>query len=863
MDVLEAADAASWCLVLGQKDTGKSHLVRHLAHQWHTAGIPCLGQAPQHFHKVVQFAHGPDSHYDFVPPAFRYAARNCDTVLAALLAEQAAGRGGQRVLVLLTECASARGFFAKPRLVQLARQSRHLGIHVLVEDRHLPADLHVSLLTASGHTFCFPLDEKTAKCASTLLDTQQLEAASRYTCTVHKTTVAAKTYLAPATPPAPFRMGSQEHWQVEVGDNRADNDDESSSGSDDKSSSGSDDESSSGSDDSTGTEDGDDDQGQDESRPAPVSSVHPRVFPRLQAHQVPTGSVLLVLGGEGKTHLVKDLAYQWYRGAVAFERVYCFGPRVAQQYGFVAPEFTFPTFCEQAVLDLVKSQGRDPVHHVLVIVDGCAPSVLRTPAMCHLFEHARAAKLRVVVTGPHCVAVPPHVRAQVSLCLLLHTDSWAHRKLCFVQWGGRAFESLRAFDRAFDSLTDDFACMVLGPRVAWYRASPTGPPAFRMGRSNHWRKTSTPESQMRTTDSRVAVTVQELAQGPVLVQSQAQRQVQGPAPHQVCEVSACAMDTRAAVVVGPAGTTAIVARSLADQWRARGTRSLGHKAVWFEGACCFTTRPHVFDFVPPQAQCGAFDLLALRALMDRQRVKWVAHDMRRDLRRPFLCILDRCTAAQVAHAGFQDMVSNAALFGLHILLLLDSNVVVPRALFCAFDTCLCTRDIPDRALAFHQWLPHFDTLAQCEAALDRLPSPHACLVAEYAGPCFRAGVYYTHVSDAPFLMPAEHALVPARLHAEDVAAVVAGQDDEGQGQHQTQEAAEEGQRQVGPQGQNDEGPEGQGQLGQREEGPEGQREEGPEGLREGGPADEAQGRCKTQPRKSGLFRGAINACVLM
>jgi hypothetical protein len=845
MDVLEAADAASWCLVLGQKGTGKSHLVRHLAHQWHTAGIPCLaghGQAPQHFHKVVQFAHGPDSHYDFVPPAFRYAARNCDTVLAALLAEQAAQSDGQCVLVLLTECASVRGFFAKPRLVQLARQARHLGVHVLVEDRNLPADLHVSLLTALGQTFCFPLDEKTAKCASTLLDTQHLEAASRYTCTVHKTTVAAKTYLAPATPPAPFRMGSHEHWQA--GQNRADNDDESSSGSDD-SSSGSDDGSSS--DDSTGTEDGDDDQGQDESRPAPVTSVvdvHPRVFPRLRAHQVPTGSVLLVLGGEGKTHLVKDLAYQWYRGAVAFERVYCFGPRVAQEYGFVAPEFTFPTFCEQAVLDLVKSQGRDPVHHVLVIVDGCAPSVLRTPAMCHLFEHARAAKLRVVVTGPHCVAVPPHVRAQVSLCLLLHTDSWAHRKLCFVQWGGRAFESLRAFDRALDSLTDDFACMVLGPQVAWYRASPTGPPAFRMGRSNHWRKTSTPEPQMRTTNSRVAVTVQELAQGPAPVQSQVQRQVQGPAPH---EVSACAMDTRAVVVVGPAGTTAIVARSLVEQWRARGTRSLGHKAVWFEGACCFTTRPHVFDFVPPQAQCGAFDLLALRALMDRQRVKWAAHDIRRDLRRPFLCILDGCTATQVAHAGFQDMVSNAALFGLHILLLLDSNVVVPRALFCAFDTCLCTRDIPDRALAFRQWLPHFDTLAHCEAALDRLPSPYACLVAEYAGPCFRAGVYYTQVSDAPFLMPAEH----ARVHAEDVAAVVVGQSrvDEGQGPRQTQEATHEGQGQAGPR---EEGPEGQGQLGQREE-----------GLREGGPADEAQGRCKTPPRKSGLFRGVINACVLM
>lgn len=229
-------------------------------------------------------------------------------------------------------------------------------------------------------------------------------------------------------------------------------------------------------------------------------------------HQVPAGRVILVLGGEGKTHLVKDLARKWHvhgarhgkRGQNArnawIDRVFCFGPRVGQEYGFVPPSCRHVVFSEQAMLDIVQSQGSQPPEHALVIVDGCPLTVLRSDATWRLFKMAEAAKVHVVVTGPHSVTLPVHLRARVDVCMLLHTHNWAHRNICFMQWGARAFESLRAFNRAFDSLTDAFSCMVLGKsqRVAWYRAAVGMQPRFRMGHARHWRLPARARAPART-----------------------------------------------------------------------------------------------------------------------------------------------------------------------------------------------------------------------------------------------------------------------------------------------------------------------------------------------------------------------------
>jgi hypothetical protein len=822
MDELQVGhvELARWCLIVGQTGSGKSHLVRRLAFQWHSAGVPCTrplagGVRIPHrwdLSKVVHFApgrRGPEDTYAFVPPAFRYLAFDGD-VVAELLAEQqrARARDGScpHVLVILSDCATSHGagFFAQPAMAQLACQARHLNVHVLMEEQCVPADVPLGVHANLGPVFCFAVTSAQVDDARAFFDGHfgtpghfalaLLARTQDHACLVKRAGFGPLWYRAPAQPPGPFRMGELDHWTLSVPrrllglDFRTIRSPRVAS---------------------AGRRDPEHDPVHIALGPAHGSRrdyVHDsdqdsdddcggalRVYSRLRGHQVPAGRVMLVLGGEGKTHLVKGLAREWHvdgarrarRGQdepnVRFGRVFCFGPRVDQEYGFVPPSCRHEIFSEQAILDLVKSQGRHPPDHALVIVDGCAPAVLRTAAMRRLFELAEAAKVHVVVTGPHCVTLPLQLRAHVDVCLLLHTHNWAHRKLCFVQWGGRAFESLRAFDRAFDSLTDDFACMVLGKgqRVGWYRAPAGSPPSFRMGLANHWHPSARARARAQAagaaesappTPARpepVPATCAASAGGECTALAHYQCAAdRGVAPEAAVHVRRTCLhsvrprdvDTRVLAVVGAPGDTPRIVRGLACEWQEHGVRSTAAPGnVRFAHVFCFTDRPDAFDFVPASAHCGAFDPATVRALVDRQRCEWAADDSRWDRRRPVLCIVDRCTNLDMQSGAVRDLARTGALFGMHLVMVVDADTVVPPALLDSIDTCFCARGaVPAvHARLYRQWLPHLGTQVEREAALEALSDAHSCLVVELAGPCLKAGAYHAGLPALPVHVPSE------------------------------------------------------------------------------------------------------------
>ena len=815
---LSDVDMAGWCLLIGGHGSGKSHLVRRLAYQWHMNGLPHMRQlagnqcAPlreygSYFSRVLRFApcaRSDEPVFDFVPPVNRYPAFNSDVVLG-LLAEQETVRAEQgacgHVLLILSNCLlQTHLFWQQPALKQLACRARRLNVHVILEELvppvYMPVPVHLNL----GHVFCFATHGSGSRrrlpvffrdrysTPVELLDALDVHT-THHACLVACPGRRTAQYRAPAAAPGPFRFGHPKYWEQttpsapryptspcidlfaqDAGSANIASFDVGFDISTDEEEEGEEEE-----------EDSDSDDGSDSGVVAPNCTPepkatrrtsafeYPRVFHKLAIHDVPAGthcapagacpvpvgSVMLVLGGEGKTHLVRGLAHRWHvqgvrshgeSAYVRFARVLCFSPRADIEYAFVPPTFRHAAFCEQAVVDLVQSQGRRPTERALVIVDGCSPVALNSAAMRRLFEGAARAGVHVVVTAPHCLTISQYVRAHVDCCFLLHTHNSAHRKHCFVQWGGHAFESLRAFDRAFDSLTDDFACMVLGAAahdVQWYRAAARRPGLFYMGRPVHWdvnNPTHDEALQPTAADNRMyahggvanaAVYADDGldnssgSTGSCNGQCAPERsasQEWGPDPVHACEV-----DTRAVAIVGAARDALQVARTLVGEWLLHGSRAGGVRCR-FSKVVCFGPQPGLLLGFDLAQYLGTFSERAVQALLDDQRSQCAGQTAH--LRQPVLCILDGSTYEDLRSTAVRNLVLAGPCCGLHTVLVLDSQTQVPLVVCGNVTAHFCLRGdrFSHHSLAHRQWFSHAATCAECEAAFGALPDQYSCLV---------------------------------------------------------------------------------------------------------------------------------------
>jgi len=200
----------------------------------------------------------------------------------------------------------------------------------------------------------------------------------------------------------------------------------------------------------------------------------------------PTGDYLnpriamIAKSGSGKSWVVRDILY--YMRDIPCGVIIAPTDRMTKFYDTIFPSlFIYHEFEENIIPRLLARQrrildknvkrvrdGKKPIDpRVVLIMDDCMSSKhlwLKDPNILTVFNEGRHYQITFILTMQYSLGIQPELRSNFDYIFLLGEDFITNKKKLYEHYAGM-FPTRDLFYQVFESLTDNYGCMVINNRL--------------------------------------------------------------------------------------------------------------------------------------------------------------------------------------------------------------------------------------------------------------------------------------------------------------------------------------------------------------------------------------------------------------